>query len=187
MSKRPDIDYRQAFMLAPIGMCVSNRRVMRRANAALEAMFRCGAGALDGVSFEALYPTTREFEHAGVRFAPVLSETGRYADERIMKRLDGELFWCRVTGRTLTPDDPHAAGIWTFEDLSSLRPVAIGLSVREREIATLIAEGRTSKEIARQLGLSHRTVETYRARLMTKFSAATSSSLIHKLMRPQGN
>jgi PAS domain S-box-containing protein len=186
MGKQPEIDYRQAFMLAPIGMCVSQWRVIRQANVKLEIIFRYPAATLAGASFEALYPTHQEFERTGERLTPVLTATGLYADERIMKRHDGELFWCRVTGRTLTPEEPHAAGIWTFEDLSAKRPVAKGLSAREREIATLIAEGKTSKLIARQLGLSPRTVEMYRARLMAKYAASTSAGLIHKLMRPDG-
>jgi PAS domain S-box-containing protein len=186
MQNTVDVDYRQVFMYAPIGMCVSHRRVIQQANTALEGMFRYGPGALDGESFQTLYPTSDEFQRTGERLAPVLNATGQYADERIMKRDGGELFWCRVTGRALVPDDPHAAGIWTFEDLSAKRPVAPGLSPREREIATLIADGKTSKVIARQLGLSPRTVEMYRARLMAKYSATTSSGLIHKLMRPEG-
>jgi PAS domain S-box-containing protein len=186
MENASEVDYRQAFMYAPIGMCVSHRRIIQQANTVLEAMFGRSAGALDGASFQELYPTSNEFERTGERLAPVLNATGQYADERIMKRGDGQLFWCRVTGRALVPSDPHAAGIWVFEDLSSKRPVAPGLSPREREIATLIADGQTSKMIARQLNLSPRTVEMYRARLMTKYSATTSSGLIHKLMRPEG-
>jgi FixJ family two-component response regulator len=36
--------------------------------------------------------------------------------------------------------------------------------------------------IARQTDLSPRTVEMHRAKLMRKFSAATSSELVHKLV-----
>lgn len=42
--------------------------------------------------------------------------------------------------------------------------------------------GKTSKEIARALGISHRTVEVYRARLMRKYKAATTADLVHKLV-----
>lgn len=177
-----EIDYRDVFMRAPVGMCVSHDRVIQLANTALEAMFGYQPGMLDGRSFESLYPTTAEFERTGHRLLPLLGQSEAYSDERIMKRMGGDLFWCHVTGRSLVPGYPHAAVIWTFEDLSARRPVASGLSAREREIAALIAEGKTSKMIARQLGLSHRTVEMYRARLMSKFAATTSSGLIHKLM-----
>jgi DNA-binding CsgD family transcriptional regulator len=100
-----------------------------------------------------------------------------------MKRANQELFWCHVSGRGLRKEDPHAAGIWTFEDLSSKRAVSAELTPREREIAALLVEGKTSKLIARQINLSPRTVEMHRAKLMRKFSAATSSELVHKLLR----
>ncbi|MFN3202282.1 MAG: response regulator [Bradymonadia bacterium] len=42
------------------------------------------------------------------------------------------------------------------------------LSAREREVLTLLAEGHTSKEIGGILGISRRTAEHHRARLMEK-------------------
>ncbi|AOB29933.1 LuxR family transcriptional regulator [Bordetella sp. H567] len=177
-----DIDYKEVLMRAPVGMCVSRNRVIQFANPALEAMFRYGAGALDGISFEPLYPTAAEFARTGRRLLRLLGQADAYSDERIMKRREGELFWCHTSGRSLVSRNPHAAVIWVFEDLSAKRPVASGLSAREREIAALIAEGKTSKVIAKQLDLSPRTVEMYRARLMAKFAARTSAGLVHKLM-----
>jgi DNA-binding CsgD family transcriptional regulator len=127
-----------------------------------------------------------EFERTGARIAPILNQRGHYSDERIMKRANGELFWCHVTGRALSRDDPHAAAIWSFEDLASQRPVTAALTPREREIAALLVAGQTSKLIARQLDLSPRTVEMHRARLMKKFNAATSSELVHRLLGADG-
>jgi DNA-binding CsgD family transcriptional regulator len=103
-----------------------------------------------------------------------------------MKRVDGrnkgETFWCHVTGRTLNRNAPHESGIWTFEDLSSRRPVTAELTAREREVAAHLMEGMTSKEIGRALVISHRTVEIYRARLMRKYKASTTADLVHKLL-----
>jgi DNA-binding NarL/FixJ family response regulator len=45
---------------------------------------------------------------------------------------------------------------------------AVVLSHREREVLQLIAEGHTSKEIAAQLGLSVKTIEAHRARIMDR-------------------
>lgn len=176
------IDFEQAFMHAPIGMCVSHNRVIQQANLALEKMFGYPPRAMNGLSYLAIYPTADEFERTGVRLVPILNEKGFYSDERIMKRAGGEMFWCHVTGASLVQGDPHAAGIWTFEDVSAKRPIAPGLTPREREIAALLVEGKTSKLIARQVELSPRTVEMHRARLMRKMGAATSSELVHKLL-----
>ena len=60
--------------------------------------------------------------------------------------------------------------------MSEKRPVTAELTPREREIAALLVEGKTSKVIARETDLSPRTVEMHRAKLMRKFSASTSSA-----------
>jgi DNA-binding CsgD family transcriptional regulator len=87
-----------------------------------------------------------------------------------------------VTGRALKPQTPHEAGIWSFEDLSSRRPVKAELTAREREVAAHLLHGLTSKEIGKVLAISHRTVEIYRARLMRKYKASTTVDLVHRLM-----
>ena len=89
----------------------------------------------------------------------------------------------QVSGKRLFPQrQPLGAGVWTFEDVSEKRPVSAELTPREREIAALLVEGKTSKMIARDPDLSPRTVEMHRASLMRKFAASTSSELVHKLV-----
>ena len=177
-----DIDYRLAFEFAPIGMALSRNRTMVDCNRHLCEMFGVSQELLVGESFQVLYPSAIEFERTGARIAPILNQHGTYADDRIMKRASGETFWCHVTGRALNLAAPHEAGIWTFEDLSSRRPVKAELTAREREVAAYLMDGLTSKEIGRALSISHRTVEIYRARLMRKYKASNASDLVHKLM-----
>jgi PAS domain S-box-containing protein len=181
-----DIDYRLAFEMAPVGLALSRNRTMVDCNRHLCEMFGAARDQLVGQSFQVLYPSVLEFERTGQRIAPILNRNGTYADDRIMKRVDGrfkgETFWCHVTGRALNQDTPHEAGIWTFEDLSSSRPVKAELTAREREVAAYLMDGLTSKEIGRALTISHRTVEIYRARLMRKYKAANTGELVHKLM-----
>jgi PAS domain S-box-containing protein len=182
MNPVPAINFETIFMQAPIGMCVSHNRIIQACNQLLSDMFGYPPQALVGQSFSILYPSADEFERTGARIVPIMNARGHYSDERIMKRANQELFWCHVTGGALVKNDPHASGIWTFEDLSEKRPVTAVLTPREREIAALMVEGKTSKLIARQIGLSPRTVEMHRAKLMRKFAAATSSELVHRLM-----
>ena len=180
------LDYRTAFDLAPIGLVLSRQRQIVDCNQQLLAMFGAARDQLIGRSFEVLYPSVDEFERAGDRIVASLDQDGRYADERVMKRLDGaakgELFWCHVTGRALDPKHPHAAGIWSFEDLSSRRKLRVEFTAREREIAALLIEGMTSKQIGKHLAISPRTVDVYRARLMRKVGAATTPELVNKLL-----
>jgi DNA-binding CsgD family transcriptional regulator len=43
-------------------------------------------------------------------------------------------------------------------------------------------EGSTSKQIGRQLAISPRTVDVYRARLMRKLEASTTAELVNRLL-----
>lgn len=63
------------------------------------------------------------------------------------------------------------------------------LTGREREVLRLIALGHTNAEIAEQLYLSIRTVETHRAHIQQKLGASTRADLVryaleHKLIEP---
>lgn len=186
------LDYRTAFDLAPVGLVLSRQRLMIDCNRELLAMFGARREDLIGQSFEILYPTADEFERTGRRIAAQLDAAGRYADDRVMKRLSagstlsGEMFWCHVSGRALDPSRPHAAGIWAFEDLSSKRTLQFVLTPREREIAALLVQGQTSKQVGRCLDISPRTVDVYRARLMRKTGAATSPELVNRLLTGHG-
>lgn len=52
------------------------------------------------------------------------------------------------------------------------------LSNREREILQLVAEGKTSQEIAERLSISPSTVDTYRSRLMHKVGVEDIAGLV---------
>ncbi|WBY01498.1 PAS and helix-turn-helix domain-containing protein [Ramlibacter tataouinensis] len=176
-----DVDYRLAFDMAPVGLCLSRNRAIVDCNRHLCEMFGYSREVLIGQSFLALYPSADEYERLGARMAPILNARGHYSDDRIMKRASGEVFWCHVSGRALNREAPHSSGIWAFEDLSAQRPVKAELTAREREVAARLLEGLTSKEIGKALAISHRTVEIYRARLMRKYKANTTADLVHKL------
>lgn len=52
------------------------------------------------------------------------------------------------------------------------------LTPREREVMAVIAGGRSSKEAARELGVSHRTIEIHRARVMGKMEVDSLPELV---------
>ena len=67
-------------------------------------------------------------------------------------------------------------------ELADVIEAGRALNDDEREIAALLIEGLTSKLIGKRLGISPRTVDVYRARLMRKYEAATTPELVHKLL-----
>lgn len=52
------------------------------------------------------------------------------------------------------------------------------LTIREREVLQLIAEGHTSKSIATRLSLSSKTIETHRSHIMQKLNIHNAAGLI---------
>jgi two-component system response regulator FixJ len=58
-----------------------------------------------------------------------------------------------------------------------------GLSTRERQVLGGLVAGQANKVIANQLGISPRTVEVYRANVMTKMQAQSLSELVRMALR----
>lgn len=56
----------------------------------------------------------------------------------------------------------------------------IKLTWREKSILQEVAIGRTTPQIAADLGLSPETVKWYRKQLLVKFSATTSAEVVRK-------
>jgi DNA-binding NarL/FixJ family response regulator len=59
------------------------------------------------------------------------------------------------------------------------------LTSREREIVQLLAEGKSSKEVASSLGISVKTAETHRANVMRKLELHSVSELVRYAVRNQ--
>ena len=67
-------------------------------------------------------------------------------------------------------------------ELEKVRQLAAALSAREREVMDGLLKGKANKVIAHELGLSPRTVEIYRANVMTKMQAKSLSDLIRQAL-----
>lgn len=61
--------------------------------------------------------------------------------------------------------------------------LAVDLTVREREILTLLVDGLTNKEIAQRISVSPRTVETHVERVLGKLEVGSRSRAIAKTLR----
>jgi DNA-binding NarL/FixJ family response regulator len=57
------------------------------------------------------------------------------------------------------------------------------LTLREREVLQLVAEGKSTKEIAAVLGLSVKTAETHRGRIMRKLDIRETAGLVRYAIR----
>ena len=67
--------------------------------------------------------------------------------------------------------------------LDGTEPSIDGLTPREREVLQLVAEGKTTKEVAAVLGISVKTAESHRSRIMEKLDIHETASLVRYAIR----
>jgi DNA-binding NarL/FixJ family response regulator len=77
----------------------------------------------------------------------------------------------RVADLLIDPSFPYLEASIEVSPLEALSP-------REREVLQLVAEGKTSQEIAERLFISSKTVDTYRSRLMRKIGVKDMAGLV---------
>jgi len=87
----------------------------------------------------------------------------------IQSVVDGEAFF--------SPEIARAALNQLVNSGGKQEPPFVQLTVREREVLALIAEGRSNKEVASRLGIGVRTIETHRERIMRKLKIHTIAGL----------
>ncbi|WP_437786568.1 response regulator [Sorangium sp. So ce1097] len=90
-----------------------------------------------------------------------------------------------VRGRTAVSPDVSAAMVRALQrrDAASRGDMVASLSDRERQVLRLLAMGRSAKEVAAQLSISVKTVETHRARLCAKVATHSVADLTRLAVR----
>lgn len=122
----------------------------------------------------------REILEAGVRGYIVKSDSDRdlvIAVESLAKKKP--FFTSRATEVMLTSFSDGGPK----QDVSE--PLRDRLTTREREIVQLLAEGKSSKEVASSLNISVKTAETHRANIMRKLELHSVSELVRYAVRNQ--
>jgi PAS domain S-box-containing protein len=164
----------------PVPMVYASYRIIRDCNAAFTELFGFTRDGIVGHSFAQLYPKLDDFVRIGEIWNANLTAGQVYEDERIMRDVGGRRFWCRVSGRTRTPADPLAEAVYCFQPLNRVVRTTgrVSLSDRQHQILARVAQGKTSVDIAAETGLSRRTVESHRARLMKAIGVRNTAELI---------
>jgi two-component system, NarL family, response regulator NreC len=108
---------------------------------------------------------------AGVRGYVLKSQAARDLVHAIRSVCRGEVYL-----------SPGVAGA-IAEAYAAPKPDAAPLSVRELQVLQLIAEGDSTKKIAARLGISAKTVESHRTKLMQKLAIHDTASLVRYAIR----
>jgi DNA-binding NarL/FixJ family response regulator len=90
-----------------------------------------------------------------------------------------------ISGHTFLSPEITTAVMGVYKDLIHAKESASQslLSERELQVLKLIAEGLRAKEIADRLKIGVKTVDTYRARLMTKLNCGSTAELVRYAIR----
>lgn len=78
---------------------------------------------------------------------------------------------------------PGVSRVVVEASLRKTTPPKDSLTGREREVLQLVAEGKTTKQIAKLLGVSARTAESHRARIMAKLEIHDTAGLVRYAIR----
>lgn len=109
---------------------------------------------------------------AGVRGYVVKTQTSSELLDAIGEVLAGGTFL-----------SPRVAGTLVRAFLSGQQRQADPLTLREREVLQLVAEGHTTKDVAAALQLTVKAAEYYRARVMSKLSVHSTAELVKYAVR----
>ena len=118
----------------------------------------------------------REVLAAGARGYVLKSDAGRILVRAVEALLEGQTFFTSKVARLVLEGYLRAGAPEAQEP-------AQALSVREREIVQLLAEGASNKDVARALGISVKTAETHRSNIMRKMQFASLSDLVKYAVR----
>jgi two-component system, LuxR family, sensor kinase FixL len=87
------------------------------ANARMVQIFGYEPGDLDNKPVRMLYATQEDYEEVGRMYADG-ARRGFYTHERAMARKNGDLIWCRISGRMVEPGSAGSPSVWVVQDLT---------------------------------------------------------------------
>lgn len=118
----------------------------------------------------------RDVLEAGARGYVLKSDAGHQLPNAVNAVIEGRIFFSSKISEVVLQGYLRAIADESKRDERALTP-------REREVLQLLAEGKSSKEIASKLGSSPSTVETQRANIMRKLGLHSVAELVRYAIR----
>ena len=145
-SKQLLLEYEAILDNASLGITFTRKHQFVRCNQRFYEMFGWPDGALIGQSTRLVYPSDQAYDDLTATARPILLDGQRFDTEVKLKRRDGSLFWCRLIGRALDPQDRTKGTIYITEDITAQRDAQRAL-LRARDELEQRVEERT-RELA---------------------------------------
>jgi PAS domain S-box-containing protein len=112
-----------------------------------------------------------------------------------LQRADGTYTWVEDNGAPRDLVDGAFAGyVGTLTDITDRKhgtftpdeesvKLVFALTERERQVLVLIAEGKSTKEAAARLGISYKTADSHRSRILEKLGVHETASMVRYAIR----
>ena len=141
--------------------------VASRIGREIERVFETGQ-PVRGVTLSAKLPARKEMGHWVEDYLPLADHMGKVSSVVVLVIEVSR--WVQEFG---SPSHPHAGGQIGGPKLSS----------REVEIVRFLAQNKSNKEVSSILGISVKTVEAHRARILLKLQLDSLVGLVHYAIR----
>ncbi|MBA2690626.1 MAG: EAL domain-containing protein [Burkholderiales bacterium] len=102
---------------AVTGIAFLRNRTIVRCNRRLEELFGYDPGELNDAPIRTFYTSDEAYEIGGKPYS-ILAKGEANQREQIMVRKNGAKFWCRISGRAISPTEMEKGTVWLFEDIS---------------------------------------------------------------------
>jgi PAS domain S-box-containing protein len=163
-----------------------NRALLAFRGRALDA--ELGRGWMDG-----LHPDDREW--CTEAWFKAFTSREAFRMEVRLQSADGSYVWVEDAGKPQYRQGGVFAGFMgTLTDISerkrNLNPpdeeavrMVFALTERERQVLVLIAEGKSTKEAAAHLGITYKTADSHRSRILEKLGVHETASMVRYAIR----
>ncbi len=119
---------------AGLGIALVQQRRVASCNQRFAELYGCGEPLdLIGSYTRDLYANADDFHALGQMAYPVMAEGRPFKIELPQRRRDGQVFWARLTGTLLDPQDSARGSVWMVDDIDARKSAEAALaSVREQ-------------------------------------------------------
>ena len=141
---------------------------------------------------EGVHPEDRDLCLA--TYLKSLSVRQPFRMEYRLRRADGEYRWVEDTGVPRHDGEAFSGFMGSAADVSGRKGGAFtpdeqavrlvfSLTERERQVLVLIAEGKSTKQTAERLGISYKTADSHRSRILEKLGVHETASMVRYAIR----
>jgi two-component system, cell cycle sensor histidine kinase and response regulator CckA len=121
-----------------MGISYIKKRKVQWANLSFARMFDYELDEVPGMDTSLFYSSQVDYLRVGEEGYDRISKGDLYATEAFMKKKDGTLIWCSITGQVVNPQDLEEGSIWVLHDITERKRAEASLQEKEERFKRLV-------------------------------------------------